>query len=200
MFKFYVFVFAFSLFSFSVLGQKTKGVLVFKNGETKKGLVKLSGSNSVKFRAKKKEKAVKYDFSTLEYAKIYIGEEAKIYKYVAVVNKETPIILEELIVGKVTLYNLHTQGYSSGFSPMAGGGAPMYTGGASYSINNLYVLKEGEDKASHLGSDHLFSKNFKKAASAFFKDCDSLVQKIQNKEFKKKEIKEIVEFYNDHCQ
>ena len=200
MFKSIAIVVAFLLFSFISIGQKTKGTLVFKNGNTKEGLVKLSGSHEVKFRANKKEKAVKFDFESLEYAQIYYGKESHIYKNVLVSGKDSPVVLEEIVKGSVSLYNLFSQGYSVGFAPMGAGGAPMPTGGNFYSINNLYVLKEGETNATHLGSNQLFTKNFKAAASEFFKDCPVLVDKIQNKEFKKKEIKAIVEFYNSNCK
>ena len=200
MIKSVLLLFTFLVFSFFSIGQKTKGTLVFKNGDTKEGLVKLSGSQEVKFRKNKKEKAVKFDFEKLDYAQIYFGKESHIYKNVLVSGKDSPMVLEEIVKGRVSLYNLFSQGYSVGFAPMGAGGAPMPTGGNFYSINNLYVLKESETNATHLGSNQLFTKNFKAAASEFFKDCPTLVDKIQNKEFKKKEIKAIVEFYNSHCQ
>tara|TARA_R110000796_G_scaffold252631_1_gene389204 strand:+ start:89140 stop:89751 length:612 start_codon:yes stop_codon:yes gene_type:complete len=184
----------------AVLAQKTEGTLVFKNGDIKEGLVKLAGSKSVKFKATKKEKPITYDFSDLEYAKIKNGDQSSLYTNVVVEGKDDPIVLEEIVKGKVTLYHLDSKGYSPGISVMGGvGGAPMYTGGNFYEIKNLYVLKKGETHAIHLGSNQLFSKNFKAAASEFFKDCTHLVTKIQNKEFKKKEIKAIVEFYNTQC-
>lgn len=40
---------------------------------------------------------------------------------------------------------------------------------------------------------------WKKNTLEFFKDCPLLVEKIKSKEFKEKDLKEIVEFYNDNC-
>lgn len=182
-----------------MIAQKTVGTLHFKNGDIQKGFVKLAGSQSVKFKSNKNAKAIKYEFADLEYAEIYNGDESSIYKNVIVLGKEKPIVLEEIVQGRVTLYNLHTQAYTSGFSPMGVRGAPMYTGRNFYSLKNLYVKKEDENQAIHLGSNQLFTKNFKTAASDFFKDCPTLVEKIQTKEFKKKEIKAIVEYYNTYC-
>jgi len=45
----------------------------------------------------------------------------------------------------------------------------------------------------------LFTKNFKKAASAYFKDCPSLVKKIQSRTFKKRDLEKIVSYYNNKC-
>lgn len=180
--------------------QKTPGTLVFKDGSIKKGFVQLASSERVKFKSNKRDKVVKYEFSALEYAEISINDEVSRYKLVSILDKDMPIVLKEIVSGKVSLFNLNTQGYSPGV-PMGGGmgGAPMYTMGTNYSIKNLYVLKEGNEKATHLGSNQLFSKNFKQAASDYFKDCSKLVAKIQNREFKKKEIKAIVEYYNSEC-
>lgn len=186
------------MFMVGLNAQKTPGTLVFKDGSSKKGFVRLFGSEKVKFKATKKDKAVKYHFSDLDHAKIYIRDEPSIYKYIPVLGTEESLVLEEIVKGKVSLFNLISQGYSAPVGGM-GGAAPMFTG-ASYSIKNLYVLKEGEKEATHLGSNHLFSKNFKSAASAYFKDCATLVSKIQNKDFKKKEIKAIVEYYNTQCE
>ena len=85
----------------------------------------------------------------------------------------------------------------------------MFVGGANghmnmsngnyYDIKNLYVRRGVSGEITHLGSNQLFSKNFKNAASDYFADCPELVTKIQNKEFKKKHVRDIVKFYNLQC-
>ena len=80
-----------------------------------------------------------------------------------------------------------------------GGGMHM-TMGHSYNISSYYVRKENETEVTHLGSTSWISKNFKKAASNYFKDCPNLVEKLQNKEYKKKDIREIIDFYNEYCK
>ena len=82
-----------------------------------------------------------------------------------------------------------------GATPMGAGG-PMIQ---SYNIVDYYVKRSNQQNATHLASNELFSKNFKKAASEFFSDCPLLVEKLQTKEFNKKDIKEIVTFYNENC-
>jgi len=63
--------------------------------------------------------------------------------------------------------------------------------------NNLLLVREGH-KAIKINQVSLF-KAFKKRASDFFKDCPSLVAKIENKEFKKEDLIPIVEYYNTNC-
>ncbi|ADV50016.1 hypothetical protein Celal_2734 [Cellulophaga algicola DSM 14237] len=70
-------------------------------------------------------------------------------------------MLEEIVKGAVTLYNLNTQGFSSGFIPGGMGGGAMYMGPIRYDIKNLYVLRIGEEKATHLGLTNCLRKTLK---------------------------------------
>jgi ribosomal protein S17 len=197
--KFLAILVFFFIGSNTLLSQTTPGVLMFKDGNSKQGFLKFSGAENVKLKPKKYEKAIKYHFSELDYAKFYYGDKVAIYKFVPVSGKKSHLVLEEIVEGKVSLYTLVSKGYSIGMGPMNAGGAPIFNGGNYYEINNLYVLKEGEKEAVHLGSNLLFSKNFKKAASSYFNDCPKLVKKIENKEFHKENIQAVVEFYNREC-
>ena len=182
--------------------QKSKAVLTFKDGNIKKGFGVLVSGNRVKFRAKRKSKPIKYHFKNLETVTITRKDDSRTYAYIRVQNKNKPRVLEVKVAGNLSLYELSRTHYSGGHIGGAGGAGgfgggftPVYT----YNINNFYVLKEGQKEATHLGSNHLFSKNFKKAASAYFKDCPSLVKKIQSRTFKKRDLEKIVTYYNNKC-
>jgi len=179
--------------------QNTKAVLQFKDGTTKTGLGKIVG-NKVKFKMNKYDKAIKYSFTLLDSVKIHSNIGQITYVGIKVKGYEEPIVLQPIRRGKVNLYQRVTVGYNPGFVNSGFGGGMGYTGaGYNYSFNDFYVKKQGEAEAFHLGSNQLFTKNFKEAASDFFKDCPELVKKIEDKEFKKKQLKEIVEFYNNQC-
>tara|TARA_B110001450_G_scaffold256928_1_gene289543 strand:+ start:142 stop:444 length:303 start_codon:yes stop_codon:yes gene_type:complete len=70
-----------------LIAQKSEAKLVFKDGTVLKGLGKLKGSASVKFRKNKKEKAKKYHFRDLESVQLYIEEFVKTYVYLPFGNK-----------------------------------------------------------------------------------------------------------------
>lgn len=182
--------------------QKSKAVLTFKDGTVKKGFGVLVSGNRVKFRAKRKSKPIKYHFKNLETVTITRKDDSRTYAFIRVQNKNKPRVLEVKVAGNLSLYELSQTHYSGGHIGGAGGAGgfgggftPVYT----YNINNFYVRKEGQKEATHLGSNQLFSKNFKKAASAYFKDCPSLVKKIQSRTFKKRDLKKIVTYYNNKC-
>ncbi|MGB2761034.1 MAG: hypothetical protein WBC58_13815 [Maribacter stanieri] len=184
--------------SFTTIAQNDVGTLYFKDGRKLHGLAKLINGDQVKFRNAKGEKAQRYHFEDLAQVVINDREEPSTYIYLEI-RKGFFNVVRELEIGPVSLYVLEQRGYS----------APMYVGGANsqmnmmhsnfYDINNLYVSKGNSGEITHLGSNQLFSKNFKNAASEYFSDCPVLVTKIQNKEFKKKHVKDIVNFYNLKC-
>jgi len=185
---------------FSANAQKTKGTLFFKDGSVKEGLVRLTNGEKVKFRPNKKAKATKYVFSELTEVRIMESSKPSIYVQILAKGHNGPRIVKEIVKGRVSLYHLETIGSSPMYMPNAGDpGGGSFTTFGTYNIKNLFVKREGENVATHLGSDQLFTKNFKKAASEFFKDCEVLVSRIQQREYKKRDVKEIVTFYNNKC-
>ena len=188
--------------SSSAISQKYKGILVFKDSTSIEGLAKLKSSGEIVFRKSKKDKKVKYSFDSLQYAKLYDPDGIHKYYQIKVKGVPTPKILQLVQEGKVTLYKLNTTGMNTmnmGAGAGGGFGAPMPMT-YHYSIDDYYVIKEGEKEVTHLGSTNLFSKNFKKAASDYFSDCPVLVEKIQQKEYKKKDIEAVIRFYNNNCR
>ena len=190
---------ALSLICTPLHAQKSKAVLTFKDGTVKNGLGKLISRNRVKFRSHKKAKPIKYHFKNLETVKMIQKEDSLTYVYIRVNNKKKPRVLEVKVAGILSLYELSQTHYSAGHfggpGGFGGGFVPVY----AYNINNFYVRKAGQKEATHLGSNQLFTKNFKKAASTYFKDCPSLVQKIQSRTFKKRDLEKIVNYYNRNC-
>lgn len=186
----------------SLHAQKNKAILTFKDGEILTGLGKLK-RDAVKFKSTKDAKSVKYKFNNLEEAKIYYSGEAVTYVYKRVKGFSSPIVVEQVVTGKVSLYKKVINGYTSkvvgGFNKGFGNSGFGLNRRHHYSIKNYYVQRNNKEEMFNLGSNQLFSKNFKKAAADFFKDCPLLVSKIRKKEFRKKHILKIVEFYNQQC-
>ncbi len=68
---------------------------------------------------------------------------------------------------------------------------------------HYYVNKGSGDVVIKLGSSQQVygSRHFKKTALKFFKDCPSLIKKIEDKEFnRRKHIEEIIEYYKNECE
>ncbi|MFD2585821.1 hypothetical protein ACFSQJ_02695 [Croceitalea marina] len=176
--------------------QNRPAEVFLKNGTVLKGLGKLTASNQVRFRTSRKSEKQLFSFADVDTLKVFYDNEPTVYVCVKVKDRKETMVLEVSQSGKnVVLYTLESQGYM--VSPMGAGGMPM--GGSFYSISNSYVRKTDEEEAAHLGSNQLFTKNFKKAAANYFNDCPQLVQKITSKELKKRDLGEIIKFYNESC-
>lgn len=175
--------------------------LIMENGTTLKGYAKFF-TKSLSFRQGKGEPSKRYKMTDFETIHMYSeGDLVKTYKKVKVTNRKKPEMLVQMVEGYVGLFFIEQQIYSTGYGAGLGvnGNAGQSFGGNFYTYKKLFLKKEGEKEAIHLDTNSPFKKNFESAAAAYFKDCPQLVDKIQKREYTKKQLKEIVEFYNNHC-
>lgn len=189
--KYHIALLLLSLMACCVFGtaQKTKVELTFLDGTTKEGLGKFMSNDIIKFKIDKKSKSQNIHLSKLSKVITHETVNPTTHVYLKVTESIKERRLVELFTGKVSLYSKQEKG-----------ALPPGMGGGIHDIDNYYVKKKNEEKATHLGSNLLFTKNFKKAASEYFKDCPDLVTKIQNKEFTKRNLFKMVSFYNHNCQ
>lgn len=68
-----------------------------------------------------------------------------------------------------------------------------------HDIYKEYLNRKNENDVVGIRDNKYFTKNFKKAAALYFRDCKMLVEKIINKEFRRRHIEDIVNFYNSKC-
>jgi hypothetical protein len=185
----------------SVFGQKTRAELIFKDGTMITGLAEPTNVGNIRFRKNRKAKKIFYSFEEVDTLKVYYDFNPTLFVLVKVQDKAKPQVLEMARHGKnVTYFRDVQQGYAPPVNmPMAGGGV-MQVGGGFYSLSNSYVRKANSSEAIYLGSSSWLSKNFRKAAMDFFSDCAKLSKKIESREFKKRDLKEIIEYYNGECE
>ncbi|MEN1784862.1 MAG: hypothetical protein AAGF77_06935 [Bacteroidota bacterium] len=173
--------------------------LLFKDGTTKIGHVKYHpGRTKVRFRKHKKGELQFFDFreDLSRLIKNYGENDETIYEMKPIGKKQLPTVLKVKVEGYLSLYVKTTHGIGGG--TMDGSGA--FVMGNGYSITDGYVQKKGDSTLTHLSSTGLFGRRLKKSSVAYFRDCPTLVQKIENKVFTKTKLKEIVTYYNTECQ
>lgn len=196
------------------------GEVHLKNGETKKGEVKVrsavvpafaKGSHVVLFRSTSDSKKEKYKYDDVERVIVYDSTENEEYVFYKRKKKKYQFF-RILVDGDVELL-----GTTMKINVGAGGGGthitgmPTGTGGfytpifipPTYSsnwfkFNSYYVKKESEDMASPLIEPKI-SKPFKAKAKEYFKDCDSIIKKLEDKTYNRKNLDEMVKDYNDGC-
>ncbi|MFT5913698.1 MAG: putative Zn-ribbon and HTH transcriptional regulator [Bacteroidia bacterium] len=105
-------------------------------------------------------------------------------------NSNENIFLKIEIDDRLKLFRYYQTQRSSG---MYNANTGMTTGGFSYSVEN-YVLQKGNGQLTRP-----VGLSFKKDMIKFFNDCPKLSRKIEEKEFRKRDIEAIVLFYNENC-
>jgi hypothetical protein len=105
-------------------------------------------------------------------------------------NSHARVFLRLLTDGEVKLFDYYATSYSPGmYSP----GTGMTTGGTSYTYERS-VLQRGNGPL--MRPRGLF---FKKDMAEFFQDCPELVERINEKVFRKGDLELIVREYNEKC-
>ena len=187
--------------------QSQNALVHLKNGRTLQGYVDITNSGNIKYSVDQESKEQKtYTHKEVRQLDLFHHDNIIVFLYKNVKdNTQAPDykLMEVLLLGKVSLYRVHNFGSydgggisynNQGFSY---GGSGNY--GGRYSINNYYVSKDNGIVEKLATTGTLFTKNFKTSASKYFSDCPELVQKIQDYTFTKKDIEEIVLFYNESC-
>lgn len=183
-----------------------EGTVYLKNGIIKEGLVKLdrvskdiiafNGKQRVKFKSQKKAKKEKYDHTQVEKVIFHnLDEESVEFVYVQISDKKHELFTKK-VEGKADLY-VRTVRYTTCWEANDVEDIPMYLEGGENM--EYYVLREGEKIASPLITVRFFSKSFTKRAVAYFSDCPALVEKLESKSIRGKQIEEVVTIYNN-CQ
>lgn len=199
----YIFLFFFTVSIFCRAQYNwTNGQLVLENGEILEGQIKIpmvsknliafNGKEKVSYRPNRKSKKVKYG---AEQVKMVIfknsDSETAYFEYIPILENKKGLF-QVITSGKATLY-ARSVSVTSASGPA--GGFQIYS---FNNFNEFYVIREGEELASPMITARL-SRSFKKRAMEFFSDCPKVVLKLENRIYKKEDIKSVVDEFNQ-CQ
>ncbi len=194
-----------------VSAQNTEAVIYYKNGKSFSGYGRLIKNNKVQFKRTKKTKSLKVAFKLLDSVVIHTENGDYLFKEVKVENVKKPIVLEVLVMGKANLYGDTSYivatdfGMSNSVYSTNKGGYNKnnklikITNNTTITTTNFLLQMPGDEVPKFLPLNNPLSSNFKKTTTEIFKDCPSLVEKIQIEEFKKRDMVEIVQYYNQYC-
>jgi len=184
------------IFSLNCISQNQKATIYLRSGDTIQGLVKFT-SFGIKFRYDKQSKKENYDAKKI--IKLDINEQGKTNTYVYKLAKDyghsaTPKLMTLITKGKINLYRIiitNTSFQMHGIIAVA----------STHSMEHYYVCRNNSDVVTRLTTVGTFlDKNFIKAASEYFSDCQDVVNRIKNKNYRKKDMEEIVKLYNRSCK
>lgn len=177
-------------FGINSFGQKNV-TLYFRNGDTLKVISYLNaGDSRIKYRENKKSKKTTVDYIKIEKAIQHYSDFDRTYVFKIKHGYKIPVILEQVYIGKASLYKMDFTRNSS------------FSGGMTMSSNHseYYVCKNDADVVTTFNASGIFIENgFRKKSRKFFKDCPEIVKKINDKTWKMKNIPDIVRFYDTNC-
>ncbi|MFD2890465.1 hypothetical protein ACFS5J_00340 [Flavobacterium chuncheonense] len=198
------------LFLFFALAGHTQYVkfqeatITLKNGKVLNGLARVERKLAVKQNNEK----LKFEFDEVEKVDFSVFDkkskttENVLFKSV-LVNDKYKLMGVIYSSDKIEIYgNLNFSrtgaqvgGFSSGVPT---GHGPTYNGSLVSSYNEYYSLFKTTSKLDLIYSSYSMKK-FKKMAKECFAGCEALVNKLDEKELKEADIKEIGLFYTQHC-
>ncbi|WP_053990574.1 hypothetical protein [Mangrovimonas sp. TPBH4] len=182
----HLFSLCFVFFCFIAHAEYNRGTVFFKDGSISKGLIKIKTEGGIKFKVNENAEIAEYDYHSID----GFDTEGKHYKYILVHDKEAPRLLNETLKGSITLYCDEMYNQNSNFPNAASVTSNMFIGG-----NNgapCYFIKVNDD-VIRIGI------RIKKKHLKIFSSCESLMDKIENKELKKRNVRGIISYYNEHC-
>ncbi|WJS93681.1 hypothetical protein NYQ10_16440 [Flavobacterium johnsoniae] len=168
-----------------------EAAIIFKDSTSIEGFAEIK-NNDIYFKVKQEDKADKwsYDFAKGLIFSAYGFSEK--YEYVEFEHSK-PKLLQVVEEGNVNLYRYAKEYYMGRNSNLTIGKLPSDEDKVWAMTEALYVKRKNEPYAT----DIEFSFNLR--AKKYFADCKKVVERINTKKFTKKNIKDMVFFYNEYC-
>ena len=182
--------------------QTQEATLYFKDGTSWKGYAKIvsrdfDSNYKIKFRFNKDDKAEIWGDLMLKGVTFHGFEMDLKYEYHRIKeNQRYPLLLEIVTEGNVTMYadvykervnNLSQSNFNDGLFPFNG----FNTHESTKTV--IYFKRENEEYVTKLKG------RFKKSVISYFGNCSGLIEGIDNHEFRRATLLEMVEYYNDFC-
>lgn len=170
----------FAILSFLfVNAQSDEGTIYLKDSTEIKGLIKIKTFGGVKYKANESSDIIEYENSQLNGYDIKENGIIKKYRFKEVQGVSRRMKIEKL--GKINLYSIFVSNSGSAM----GMGLPTSSGNVYFLEKNNVIIRTGA--------------KFKNGKLYLIEDCPILIDKIKTKEFKKREVIEIIEYYNKKC-
>ena len=165
--------------------------IFFNDSTSIKGFGEIK-NNTIYFKVRQEDKSDKWSYDIakgLTFSEYGFYEK---YEYVKFEKQLKPRIMEVVEEGDVTLYKdaklFYTSNGNSNF-----GKIPVNISTFENMSVTFYVKRKSEEYAT----DIIFS--FKTRAKKYFSDCEKIIEKINNRNFTKNNITDMVFYYNEYC-
>lgn len=168
---------------------KQKATLFFKDGTQLSCFARIAGDYIRYAEDKTKNDENKANYNELDSLHIWMNDQKLKLTYKTEEGNEVPKLMEKIISGSMNLYRISN----------------VYEKNIGFHSQKDYLNRKTSSTVYFLESKDnqntvfRFTKNFNTNAKEYFADCPKLVNKIGEDGFRKKDIFEIVLFYNENC-
>lgn len=176
-----------------------EGIVELKTGEIKKGYIQLKqsllsimGNSNPKWEVyyKENKEDVKHTrYKIKEVSLVQYGD--RVYETIPL-KKGKMHLIERVQSGKIKLYNQNVITLTGNLNNnMISGGISKY----------YYLFRKGDEKAERfiVNDEVIRFESFKNKAKKYFGDCLMLIDRLKEGVYKKRDIEDIVQFYNQNC-
>ncbi len=203
------------LFKIEAKSQDYPAAVTFRDGSSFSGYADFQNNGTLLFRMDTLSEPDKFDgidVKTVDF------EEEPYNKFEYIILDGKLMLLQKICEGELEAYAYYNEEYSfqitlddeerkaldrlqkaSSSSPTIMNyngnniGVGAYSLDMFYRNHRFYIKWEDSDQLLDIKS------HFRKDALELFKDCPGLVRRIKTREWKYKDLKKIVEYYNDYC-
>jgi hypothetical protein len=185
--------------------QIKEATILFKDNTSIEGFGEIK-KNKIYFKIEEKEEPSEWSFDMAKGITFSSYGYSEKYEYVTVSKKKKPLLLQVIEEGNVSLYldvfiettygAFATYNFNKNFNPTAtpkNNLIPQVFSDDAEMQRVYYTKRNSEEIATSI------TTSFSKTATKYFEDCGVLVQKIKTGKFLKKDIEEIVTYYNNYC-
>lgn len=168
-----------------------EATIIFNDSTSIKGLGEIK-NNEIYFKLKQEDKPDKWSYDIAKGIIISGYGFSEKYEYIKFGKHSKPKIFEVIEEGNINLYRESKMYYTSNGSA-TGGKLPTNFSTYQFTTETFYVKKKSEEFATDI------SFSFKTTAKKYFSDCKKIIEKINNAKFTRKNIPDMVFYYNEFC-
>lgn len=168
-----------------------EATIIFNDSTSIKGFAEIK-NNEIYFKLKQEAKPDKWSYDIAK-GIIFSGYGfSEKFEYLKFGKHSKPKIFEVIEEGNINLYRESRMYYTSNGNTTAGK-LPTNFSTYEFTTETFYVKKKSEEFATEI------SFSFKTTAKKYFSDCEKIIEKIRNGKFTRKNIPDMVFYYNEYC-
>lgn len=161
--------------------KKERATLFFKNGDTLNCYARISGNYIRYADIGNTSREIKVNYDKLDRIDLRYNDNLISFYYKLEEGKKTHRLMEKIVEGKINLYKISNV-YNK---------KPNFNSKKTSSTKYFLESKNGN-------TVFRIKKDFNKIAKAYFKDCKELVNLIGKDGYRKKDLLDIVLYYNEN--